>query len=91
MRWLARAYGTSKPGAIRLNYGMQRVRGGGKSIVQNKTIGSTKSKADGSVTIPLGQSPPVGQAATVTVSIAPVPGEKNTTNNRQQYTVIFTR
>jgi hypothetical protein len=68
-----------------------RVRGGGKSIVQNKTIGSTKSKANASVTIPLGQSPPVGQAATVTVSIAPVPGEKNTTNNRQQYTVIFTR
>jgi hypothetical protein len=68
-----------------------RVRGGGKSIVQNKTIGSTKTKANASVTIPLGQSPPVGQAATVTVSIAPVPGEKNTTNNRQQYTVIFTR
>jgi hypothetical protein len=68
-----------------------RVRGGGKSIVQNKTIGSTKSKANASVTIPLGQAPPVGQAATVTVSIAPVPGEKNTTNNRQQYTVIFTR
>ena len=68
-----------------------RVRGGGKSIVQNKTIGTTKSKANASVTIPLGQTPPVGQAATVTVSIAPVPGEKNTTNNRQQYTVIFTR
>ncbi len=68
-----------------------RVRGGGKSIVQNKTIGSTKSKANAAVTIPLGQTPPVGQAATVTVSIAPVPGEKNTTNNRQQYTVIFTR
>ena len=68
-----------------------RVRGGGKSIVQNKTIATTKSKADATVTIPLGQAPPVGQAATVTVSIAPVPGEKNTTNNRQQYTVIFTR
>jgi hypothetical protein len=68
-----------------------RVRGGGKSIVQNKTIATTKSKSNASVTIPLGQAPPVGQAATVTVSIAPVPGEKNTTNNRQQYTVIFTR
>lgn len=67
-----------------------RVRGGGKSIVQNKTIGTTKSKTNATVTIPLGQAAPVG-TATVTVSIAPVPGEKNTTNNRQQYTVIFTR
>ena len=38
-----------------------------QSIVQNKTIGTTKSKQNASVTIPLGQSPPVGQAATVTV------------------------
>jgi hypothetical protein len=68
-----------------------RVRGGGKNITQNKTIASTKSKSNATVTIPLGQSPPVGQAATVTVSVAPVPGEKNTTNNRAQYTVIFTR
>ncbi len=68
-----------------------RVSGGGKTITQNKTIGQTKSKTDATVTIPLGQAPPVGQAATVVVSVAPVPGEKNTTNNRSQYTVIFTR
>ncbi|MBT9464320.1 molybdopterin oxidoreductase family protein [Hydrogenophaga sp.] len=29
---LARAYGTTKPAAIRLNYGMQRVRGGGNAV-----------------------------------------------------------
>jgi anaerobic selenocysteine-containing dehydrogenase len=29
---LARAYGTRKPAAIRLNYGMQRVRGGGNAV-----------------------------------------------------------
>ncbi|MGZ4270689.1 MAG: hypothetical protein ACXVFN_12240 [Solirubrobacteraceae bacterium] len=68
-----------------------RVAGGGKNITQNKTIASTKAKSNATVTIPLGQAPPVGQAATVTVSIAPVPGEKNTSNNRSQYTVIFTR
>jgi anaerobic selenocysteine-containing dehydrogenase len=28
---LAEAYGTTKPAAIRLNYGMQRVRGGGNA------------------------------------------------------------
>jgi anaerobic selenocysteine-containing dehydrogenase len=29
---LARAYGTTQPAAIRLNYGMQRVRGGGNAV-----------------------------------------------------------
>ncbi|XAH24306.1 molybdopterin oxidoreductase family protein [Xylophilus sp. GW821-FHT01B05] len=31
IRELARAYGTTQPAAIRLNYGMQRVRGGGNA------------------------------------------------------------
>ena len=32
IRDLARDYGTAKPAAIRLNYGMQRVRGGGNAV-----------------------------------------------------------
>lgn len=32
VRGLARDYGTMKPAAIRLNYGMQRVRGGGNAV-----------------------------------------------------------
>jgi len=32
IRQLARDYGTTKPTAIRLNYGMQRVRGGGNAV-----------------------------------------------------------
>jgi anaerobic selenocysteine-containing dehydrogenase len=32
VRELARLYGTTKPAAIRLNYGMQRVRGGGNAV-----------------------------------------------------------
>lgn len=32
IRALAREYGTTKPAAIRLNYGMQRVRGGGNAV-----------------------------------------------------------
>jgi anaerobic selenocysteine-containing dehydrogenase len=32
VRGLARDYGTSTPAAIRLNYGMQRVRGGGNAV-----------------------------------------------------------
>ncbi|MBA4266239.1 MAG: molybdopterin oxidoreductase, partial [Comamonadaceae bacterium] len=32
IRGLAQAYGTTRPAAIRLNYGMQRVRGGGNAV-----------------------------------------------------------
>jgi anaerobic selenocysteine-containing dehydrogenase len=32
VRTLAREYGTTRPAAIRLNYGMQRVRGGGNAV-----------------------------------------------------------
>ncbi len=32
IRHFARLYGTTKPAAIRLNYGMQRVRGGGNAV-----------------------------------------------------------
>jgi anaerobic selenocysteine-containing dehydrogenase len=32
VRELARAYGTTRPAAIRLNYGMQRVHGGGNAV-----------------------------------------------------------
>ena len=32
IRQLAQDYGTTKPAAIRLNYGMQRVRGGGNAV-----------------------------------------------------------
>jgi hypothetical protein len=68
-----------------------RVKGGGKNITQTKTIAQTKSKADSTVNIPLGQAPPVGTGTTVTVAVAKVPGEENLTNNRSEYTVIFTR
>jgi hypothetical protein len=68
-----------------------RVTGGGKTIAQTKTITQTKSKTDATVSIPLGQAPPVGVGTTVAVSVAKVPGETNLTNNRSEYTVIFTR
>jgi hypothetical protein len=68
-----------------------RVRGGGKDISQTRTIGQTKAKSEATVSIPLGQTPPVGQASTVTVSIARVPGEQKVDNNRSTYTVIFTQ
>jgi len=68
-----------------------RVKGsGGRAIpTRKKTIAQTKSKSDATVTIPLGSSPPAG-AATLTVTVAKVPGEEETANNKQTYTILFT-
>jgi hypothetical protein len=66
------------------------IKGAGKAIPPvRKTVPQTKAKTTSTVQIPLGQSPPVGAAVTVTVAVAKVPGEKNTTNNHQDYTVLF--
>lgn len=68
-----------------------RVTGsGGRAIpARKKTIAQTKSKDDATVTIPLGSSPPAGSAV-VTISVGKVPGEEETANNKQTYTILFT-
>jgi hypothetical protein len=66
------------------------IHGAGKPITARKTVAQTTSKTDVTAEIPLGQRPPLGQATTVDVTIARVPGETNTDNNSQSYTVIFT-
>jgi hypothetical protein len=66
------------------------VRGSGKTISARKTVAQTKAGSPAEVDIPLGQTPPIG-TATVQVAVAAVRGEQKTDNNRQSYTVIFTR
>jgi hypothetical protein len=66
------------------------VRGSGKTITARKTVAQTKAGSQAEVDIPLGQTPPIG-TATVQVAISAVRGEQKTDNNRQSYTVIFTR
>ena len=63
--------------------------GSGKPTSRKKTIAQTKSKSDASVTIPLGASPPAG-AATLTITVSNVPGEEETANNKQTFTILFT-
>jgi hypothetical protein len=68
-----------------------RIRGGGKPITVQKVVDQTMPKTEPTVAIPLGQSPPIGTAVTITVEVLPVPGEKNTANNSQSYPAIFER
>jgi hypothetical protein len=67
------------------------VRGGNSPITARKTVAQTKAGSPAEVEIPLGSAPPIGQAVTAEVVVAAVRGEEKTDNNRQRYTVIFTR
>jgi hypothetical protein len=67
-----------------------RVSGSGRTLNARKTVPQTKAGSPAEVDVPLTQTPPVG-TATVDVAINAVRGEGKTDNNRQRYTVIFTR
>jgi hypothetical protein len=68
-----------------------RISGAGSPITVQKTVDQTLSKSETTVAIPLGQAPPIGQPVTITVAVLPVPREKNTSNNSQDYSAIFAR
>ena len=74
--------------SVRVNV---RLKGGGANIPARRTIPQTKAGSPTEVSIPLGKTPPFGSAVTVDVSIAAVPGEKKTDNNKQSYTILFQR
>ena len=65
-------------------------RGGDSQSVEGRideiARGETKN-----VNIPLDETPPTGQAVSIRVEVEPVPGERKTDNNRQTFSVIFTR
>ncbi len=64
----------------------------GKPINVQKRVDQTASGGtEITLQVPLGTTPPIGEPVRVTVEIVPVPGEVNTDNNKQTYTVIFSR
>jgi hypothetical protein len=64
---------------------------GAKAISTTHTVSVSKAGTSTTLQIPLPPNPPIGTPATVTATVAPVPGEKTTSNNTQSTTVIFTR
>lgn len=67
------------------------ITGAGKPIVVTQTIPSITAGQTTTASIPLAATPPTGLPVTIRVEALPVPGEKNTTNNRQQFSAVFTR
>lgn len=63
--------------------------GTSKPITARKTVNTTTAHEAATATVALGQAPPTGKAATITVEVVKVPGEKNVSNNKQSFTAIF--
>jgi hypothetical protein len=67
------------------------VGSGSDAIDRQEPINTIAAGEIKTVTIPLGSQPPTGQNVPITVEVAAVPGEQKTDNNKQEFTVIFTR
>jgi hypothetical protein len=65
-----------------------KVSGGGRTATKAKTIASIAAGGTATAAIELG-SPPTGSPLTIKVNVAPVLGERITTNNHATYTVTF--
>lgn len=63
----------------------------GKKISVDQTIPRIAAGQSETVSIPVTETPPTGAVTTLTVTIAAVPGEKNTDNNKATYQVVFTQ
>lgn len=63
----------------------------GREISATKTVDQTTAGTEATVEVPLGQAPPIGTPATITVEVLKVPGEEKVDNNKQEYTALFTR
>jgi hypothetical protein len=66
------------------------IDGAGKPIVVQQTLDAIAAGETKTVSVPLAATPPTGKPVTIKVEIAPVPGEKNTDNNKGTFPAVFT-
>ena len=63
---------------------------GGDEITARKRVDATQPGGNATVSIPLAETPPIGTAVTIEVTVGKVPGEEKVDNNTQEYPAIFT-
>jgi hypothetical protein len=63
--------------------------GSGAAITLNKTVEKIAKGEKATVELPLNRQPAVGAALTINVTVAAVPGEKKTDNNKASYPTLF--
>jgi hypothetical protein len=68
-----------------------RITGSGTPITLTRTVPKIAQGTSATASLALTRTPPIGAAVTISVSVAAVPGEKKTDNNRATYNAIFQR
>lgn len=60
-----------------------------KTITATKTVPQTKAGTAAEISVPLTTAPPANTPVKIEVEVKAVPGEKDTTNNKQSYDALF--
>ena len=68
---------------------MKITGGTGSPITLNKTVEKIAKGEKATVELPLNREPAVGTALTINVTVAAVPEEKKTDNNKASYPTLF--
>jgi hypothetical protein len=68
-----------------------RIKAGAQTTTLTTTVDKIAQGTSAEARLPLDKTPPLDSAATVSVQIAPVPGETKTDNNKSDYQALFTR
>jgi hypothetical protein len=63
----------------------------GNPITLSKTVAKLAPQESASVELPLDRTPPIGSAVTIRTTVAKVPGEQKTDNNKSEYPALFAR
>jgi hypothetical protein len=63
--------------------------GSGSPITINKTVPQVAKGEKATVELPLNRDPPLGSVVNIDVTVAAVPGEKKTDNNKSRYPTLF--
>ena len=74
---------------VRVELRIEPTEGTGGAITARRTVDEIAQGEQAEVTLTLERQPPAGEAVTISVDVAPVPGERTTDNNSQEYTAIF--
>jgi hypothetical protein len=64
---------------------------GGATITTSKTVPKLAPQESATVELAPSKQPPIGAAVTIRVTVAKVPGEQKTDNNKSEYPVLFER
>lgn len=68
-----------------------RIKAGTQTTTLTTTVDKIAQGASAEARLPLDKTPPLDAAATISVQVAGVPGEKKTDNNKADYQALFTR